>query len=365
MTSNVLDVLISPTTRCNLRCRYCYVDQTSTSDKADMSLDELEASYRWLTEYVKIVGADTIRFTWFGGEPLLLGANFLEQAVSRQKIFADNGIGCINTIQTNLTLVNDAYARLFKEVFDEVGFSLDVGSNWRIFPDGSTSNSRVADRVGFLKAAGVPLGAVCTLTRENSGMADRIYRYFKALDVNFKVNRAASSPAMSKDGLLLSVSEYEKEVIDLFGVYLGDPHPTIRFDNLSLMVRAWLMGQTYVCTDTECPELYIAIEAKGRVLSRCRFKGEFGNYLVDSPEKVVARFRHMAFRPQRRGACVSCEFWDKVCRGPCFGEADCDCNESDCGYRTEVTAGLWQYVKNMLEAKGLQFGCKANPRGVS
>lgn len=364
MTRNVLDVLISPTTRCNLRCRYCYVDQTSDSATADMSIDELEASYHWLAEYAKIVGVNTIRITWFGGEPLLLGINFLEQAIACQQVFTENEIVCINTIQTNLTLVNNVYAQLFKESFDEVGFSLDIGSNWRTFPDGSSSNSCVKGKVEIMKAAGVPLGAVCTLTRENAGMAERIYQYFKTLAVNFKVNRAASSTAMRRDGFLLSVREYEKEVIDLFEVYIGDAHPTIRFDNLSLMVRAWLMGQTYICTDTEHPELYIAIEAKGRVLSRCRFRGVFGNYLVDSPEKVLSRFQHIAFHPKKQDGCVSCDFWGKVCRGPCFGEPNCDCNRSDCGYRTEVTAGLWRYVKNMLEDKGLQFGCKAQLRGV-
>lgn len=362
--SSVLDVLISPTTRCNLRCRYCYVNQDAASACADMNIDDLRAAYRWLSEYAKIVGVNTVRITWFGGEPLLLGVGFLELAVAGQRIFAENGINCVNTIQTNLTLVNDEHARLFKESFDEVGFSLDFGSGWRVFPNGASSLGCVEEKVRVMKAAGVPIGAVCTLTRANSGMANRIYQYFKSIGVNFKVNRAASSPDMAKAGLLLSVSEYEREVIDICDEYLADECPTIRFDNLSLMIRAWLTAQTYVCTDTERPECYIAIEARGRVLSRCRFRGEFGNYHRDPPQSVVSRFRRVAFRPQRPNACATCEFWGKVCRGPCFGEQNCDCNGSDCGYRTEVTAGLWRYVRELLDVKGLSFGCKASRQGV-
>ena len=362
--NSVLDVLISPTTRCNLRCRYCYVNQDADPACADMNVDDFMVAYRWLSEYAKIVGANTIRITWFGGEPLLLGFGFLERAVACQRIFKESGIKCVNTIQTNLTLVNDVHARLLRESFDEVGFSLDFGSSWRVFPNGASSLERVEEKVRVMKEAGVPLGAVCTLTRANSGMASRMYQYFKSLAVNFKVNRAASSPAMAKDGLILSVSEYEKEVIDLCGEYLADKCPTIRFDNLSLMIKAWLTAQTYVCTDTEHPEHYIGIEARGRVLSRCRFRGEFGNYHRDSPQSVVSRFQRIAFRPRRPDACGTCEFWGKVCRGPCLGEPNCDCSGSDCGYRTEVTAGLWRYVRELLDAKGFSFGCKASRQGV-
>jgi sulfatase maturation enzyme AslB (radical SAM superfamily) len=322
-----------------------------------MTLEDVDRAYVWLCKYASLLKVNKIRFTWFGGEPLLLGHQWLSKALESQQIFANKEILVINTIQTNLSLVSDEIVALFCRYFNGVGCSLDYGSHWRVFPDGTLSTPCVEKRIFELKKSKIPIGAVCTLTQMNAKCLHEMYYYFKSIGVDFKVNRAASSPTMAKQGLLLSVHEYEKVVMSLCDIYLADKSPTIKFDNLTMMMSAYLLGKKYFCTDASKPEYFIGVEANGRVMSRCRFRGVMGDYDVDAPETVYEKFRKMAFVPQAPGGCAKCEFKGKVCDGPCFGEPDVDCLASDCGYRTEVTCGLWSYVKAILEQRGIKYGC--------
>ena len=359
---DTLDVLLSPTTRCNLRCRYCYVDRTTPADVADMSLSDISAAFAWLRKYACVLGAKRIRFTWFGGEPLLLGGDFLAAALEMQEKCLD-GFKVLNNIQSNLTVNVKPCIPLFKRCFDgHVGFSMDNADGFRIFHDGGRTRDVVERNVKVLQSVGISTGAVCTLLRCDIGKSHEIYRYFKDLGVVFRVNRAASSPQLAEAGLLLSVSEYETIVKEITECYLNDPSPTISFHNFDMMVTSYLTGSAVLCVDTEHPEQYIGLEANGRIMSRCRFKPAMGNYGADSAQQVFDRFRSLATPHSRPDRCSECEFWGKVCLGGCIGEPCCDCMASDCGYRTEVTCELWRFVAGVLKTRGLEYGSEDRSR---
>lgn len=357
MTPSLLDVLISPTTRCNLRCRYCYVDDSCAGRERDMSLSDIAAAYRWLRTYAHEIKTSVIRFTWFGGEPTLKGAAFLKSALDAQRNeFPD--IEIANTIQTNLTLVGEDWLPVFKEYFPSgVGGSFDFCETWRTFANGSPTRSCAEKNIRYLLLNGVKVGVVCTLTRDDIGHASEIYRYFKGLGVSFRVNRAASYPALRETGRQLTVEEYDDLANQIAEVYLSDPQPTIDFRNTSLMASAWLQGKPVRCIDVRHPEFFIGLEGGGRVTSRCRFVPSVGNYLNQSPGELVKLFRSMATAPTRPGECVDCAYWGDLCQGGCIGEPSCDCLSSDCGYRTETTCGTWRFIEEYLLARGYSRGC--------
>ncbi|MBR3776026.1 MAG: radical SAM protein [Kiritimatiellae bacterium] len=361
---DILDVLISPTTRCNLRCRYCYVDKTTPASVADMSLDDISAALAWLRNYACLLNSKHIRVTWFGGEPLLLGYDYLRDALSIQSEVL-SGFSVVNSIQTNLTVDVKPFVPLFKRYFhNHVGFSVDYATGFRVFTNGGDSRSLVERNVKMLQGNGVSLGAVCTLLRSDIGKSSDIYAYFKKLGVLFRVNRAASSAFLKQAGLLLSVTEYENLVMEIADCYLNDPVPSIGFHNVDMMVASYLSGSAVLCVDTEFPEYYIGLEANGRITSRCRFVPTLGDYKHETPQKVLARIKLMAYPHKKPAECADCEFFGKVCIGGCAGESNCSCFGSDCGYRTEVTCGLWKYVQRLMAGRGLDYGSLPVDKGV-
>lgn len=358
--TRTLEILLSPTTRCNLRCRYCYVDQSLSVKETDLSISDIKDIYRWLASYAKIIDVDRIRFTWFGGEPLLPGVRFLDTALRLQREHFSS-FEIINSMQSNLTLLDDGLIPLLKTYFhSSISASIDFGGDCRVFSNGKDSTTVVERNIVNLVSAGISVGAVCTLTRRNLGKCTEIYAYFKRLGTAFRVNRAAGIQLSENE--LITVAEYNEAVKSLFDIYLSDPSPTVEFFNFTTMARLFLLGQSTVCVDTEKPFLYLGFEAQGRITSRCRFTDPLGNYRTDTPEDFYRKCLRSATPHATPSRCTNCEFFERTCQGGCFGEKGLDCYDSDCGYRTETTQVLWRYVQGYLQKQGLHLGEAANKK---
>lgn len=108
---------------CNLACGYCYYPQGETPVRK--MGDEMLT--RFIRRYIDAqpTGAREINFVWQGGEPLLAGLRFYKKALAIQQRFAPPGVTISNSLQTNATLINDAWCRLFREHNFTLGVSLE------------------------------------------------------------------------------------------------------------------------------------------------------------------------------------------------------------------------------------------------
>jgi uncharacterized protein len=108
---------------CNLACRYCYYPQDETPVK---KMDEARLE-QFIRRYIAAqpASAREINFVWQGGEPLLAGLSFYKKAIALQQRYAPAGVTISNSLQTNGTLINDAWCRLFREHRFIVGVSLE------------------------------------------------------------------------------------------------------------------------------------------------------------------------------------------------------------------------------------------------
>ncbi|MDO4627621.1 MAG: 4Fe-4S cluster-binding domain-containing protein [Planctomycetia bacterium] len=70
-----------PTNQCNLRCTYCYAENLKSLNPKTMTLQEAKEVFDWVLKYCKEYNFDKLSVTWHGGEPLLPGAEFMEQCV--------------------------------------------------------------------------------------------------------------------------------------------------------------------------------------------------------------------------------------------------------------------------------------------
>jgi radical SAM/SPASM domain FxsB family protein len=115
--------------RCNINCDYCYVfnsaDLRARDLPARMGLDVVEVMADRVEEYATAQQLDTIHFVFHGGEPLLLGMRQMERILSPLDCRLGHTLSPTYTVQTNGTLLSDAWLDLFEEHGVSVGVSLD------------------------------------------------------------------------------------------------------------------------------------------------------------------------------------------------------------------------------------------------
>ena len=97
---------------CNLDCHYCYYLDKAVQYGGRQAVMSDELLELYVKQYICANEVDTVQFCWHGGEPLLLGVDFYRRAMEFQRKYAD-GKRIENTLQTNGTLVDEAWCDLF------------------------------------------------------------------------------------------------------------------------------------------------------------------------------------------------------------------------------------------------------------
>lgn len=134
------------TLRCNLKCKYCYINQRDL----DMSFDTLKKA---LDLFLNSSGLNK-RIIFVGGEPLL-NYNLIKSAVNyinQLKINSKKKI--ITILNTNGTIMNDEIFEFFKDI-DFISISLDgvkeTQDKNRLFKDDSSSFNIILKNINHLK----------------------------------------------------------------------------------------------------------------------------------------------------------------------------------------------------------------------
>ncbi len=168
---------------CNLDCAYCYyLDKSALYGGREprMSMDTLEGVTR---AYIEANDVPEVQFVWHGGEPLLLGLDFFRKAVQFQRKYA-GGKTVFNSIQTNGTLLDAAWARFFRENNFLVGLSLDgpedIHDRYRTDRGGAPTFRKVTDGLRILREEGVPFNTLTTVSRAGEGRGAEVYQFLKA-----------------------------------------------------------------------------------------------------------------------------------------------------------------------------------------
>ena len=111
--------LLSLTEKCNLRCTYCYYNESQNERCADMSDEVREASLRYILNKTIEFKQDFIAITFFGGEPLLRfdairkSVDYLKGLVEKRRAELPENFELKFCINTNGTLLN-------KEILDYI-----------------------------------------------------------------------------------------------------------------------------------------------------------------------------------------------------------------------------------------------------
>lgn len=112
---------------CNLNCEHCFIP--SNPKRINEQLYENNGITELLLNYGKVNTGDKLYLQWHGGEPTLLGVNYLQNAI--EKVLSDKRFDYINGIQTNLINFDkdtEKWVSLYKKYFNStIGVSWDYG----------------------------------------------------------------------------------------------------------------------------------------------------------------------------------------------------------------------------------------------
>lgn len=113
---------------CNIDCTYCYylskqdLLEYKKGCSPQMPFDQLES---YIKQYIEQQNTPEIIFTWQGGEPTMLGLDYFKEVVRLQAKYAPKGVLISNDLQTNGTLLNDAWCYFLSKHNFLVGLSID------------------------------------------------------------------------------------------------------------------------------------------------------------------------------------------------------------------------------------------------
>lgn len=188
MLENIQEIILKVTRDCNLRCQYCYIPNKDRYCGERMSFQTFKNLIAQILKdrgHNKIQASQTpLNIVFHGGEPTLLGLKKTQQFIN----YARSQIPNITfSMQTNLTLLNEKWARLFKNNKISPGVSLDgIQSKENEL---RKYGYNFLDKICLLKKRKVNFGILMVLTRNNIANYAKNLREFKSFfGKGFKAN---------------------------------------------------------------------------------------------------------------------------------------------------------------------------------
>jgi len=306
---------------CNLACQYCYYSAGSPdSGSGPRMTDKILETYILL--HIQAHPGPLVRFSWHGGEPTLAGLDFFKRALGFQKKHQPDHILIQNGIQTNGTLLDEAWCAFFKEAGFSVGLSLDgpqhLHDQSRLTRSGQGTHSRVMQGLALLKTYRIPHDILCVVHHHNVDHPLEVYGFFKAMGAAYigflPVVNESNSVDPEKFGAFLCAVFDEWKAHDIGRIRIQIIEETL----------AAAMGRDHsLCVfRKECGEIPV-VEANGDVYPCDHFvRPEFklGNLNALSLETLMGRDSLRAFGRQKHTGlphlCRTCEVLT-FCNGGC------------------------------------------------
>ena len=172
-------LVLQPTPFCNIDCSYCYLPQRD--DRSRMALATVrQAAGRLLED--SLVG-DELTVVWHAGEPLVLPPRWYAEAFAAVAQVLP-GVTVTHAMQSNATLIDDAWCRFFLQHGVAVGVSVDgpaaLHDAHRRTRRGGGTHAQVQRGMARLRAHGVPFHAIAVVGAATLADPDAFYDWFAA-----------------------------------------------------------------------------------------------------------------------------------------------------------------------------------------
>jgi uncharacterized protein len=349
-------LLAKPTgATCNLDCKYCFFlskEALYPSSKFRMS-DEVLESY--LRELFAAHRAPDVTIAWQGGEPTLMGLDFFKRAAEVERRYRKPGMRVERTIQTNGTLLDDAWCEFFREHDYLVGLSLDgpreLHDAYRVDKGGGPTFERVMRAVELLKRHEVQFNILTTVHAANADHPLEVYRFLRdevgaryiqlipiveratpdllpLANEGWGARRGAQRPLYQQQGELVTERSVHPEqwgrfLIAIFDEWVRRDVGTVFFQLFESALASWLGLPPSLCVFAETCGGALALEHNGDLYSCDHFvepAHKLGNLAELPMIEMVGSEQQRAFGNAKRDSlpryCLECPV-RFACHGEC------------------------------------------------
>jgi uncharacterized protein len=180
-----LHVMVKPTgALCNLDCAYCYyISKEHLLGKPEQWRIDDAVLETFIRQYFEGQNFKEVVFSWQGGEPTLLGLDFFKKVVALEKKYCPPHVRCENDLQTNGTLLDNAWCEFLHDENFLVGLSIDgpktLHDAYRKDKAGDGSFDRVFRAAGLLIKHKVNFATLSCVNRVTAKHPLEVYRFLR------------------------------------------------------------------------------------------------------------------------------------------------------------------------------------------
>jgi uncharacterized protein len=314
---------------CNLGCAYCYyLSKYGLYPGSDFCMSD-EVLESFTRQYIAAQRVPEVTFGWQGGEPLLMGLDFFRRAVALQDKHRKPGMRVVNALQTNGTLLDDAWCRFFREHDFLVGLSLDgpreAHDAYRADKGGRPTFDRVMAGLALLREHGVEFNILATVHAANADRPIEVYRFLRdEVDARF----IQFIPIVQREGGGVSArsvvaEQFGRFLIAVFDEWVRRDVGRVFVQIFDVALAAWVGAPPGLCVFDETCGNALVLEHNGDLYACDHFVDphyRLGNILQTPLVDLVGSERQRRFGLDKRDAlpetCRVCEV-RFVCNGGC------------------------------------------------
>lgn len=355
--------LIKPTNNCNLRCKYCFIDNNIKSSSQIMPIDIAKKAIDQIAKFILSPHntSNKCSILWHGGEPLFWGASKYRAILCYMHETYPN-VAWKNSIQTNLTLITDEHIQVFKEFSVNISTSMDgyreLHDLNRVTANGNATHLVIVDKLHILAENNIRSGLIVVLNRTNIDKIIEIYNYYKEHNQGFRVNPLIDTGEASKNSDLSITPELYAATMKRFFDYWINDENAVPVHNFIEWTSSLVTMITSSCSCVEnCQNQFTVIEPNGDISVCDRLCGNvdyiYGNIMKDDLYEVFTKkqkvFEHRS-KILKMHDCKDCKYWD-ICYGGCPAESKGGLNDINqkfkyCEAYKEIYQHIEQFIKN-------------------
>jgi len=315
MGKKTCTIILKPSHNCNYHCIYCYDRFLRAKHHEILSV---ENCIKALEKTFILRNPDNFKFQviWHGGEPTLLGINYLDTVMS---YFKDKEYTIEWCMQTNGSLLNEEWFQLAKK------YDLHIGLSW----DGvSTDSTRLANqkdkKMNIFEIAmlcdkySLRVGLLMVVTPNNANTLLASYELAKKLNLSISFNPLFGENINKEDYLKMAYGQLE-----LFDYLLQQDDG--EFSRPFEWIKSFVLGEwSNLCEFTWCSNKWLGIDCNGNITQCGKPWGDdlmWGNILDDNItwEKIESSPMSKLLADigeQQWKYCKDCK-WMSVCMNGC------------------------------------------------
>lgn len=318
-------VLIKPVSAdCDERCVYCFYRRPSNpyinSSSHRMNAEVLSS---FIFQYLTI-SPEEASFCWQGGEPMLAEIDFFKKVIELQIKHGSPGQVIGNVLQTNGLLIDEEWAKFFKEYNFFLGVSLDGPEELHDPYRGKGTFKKVMEALNILRTYGMEFNILSVVSDLTVQEPDKLFDFF----LSQKLCHLQFIPCVEMDyrtGEMTSFSvkpdEYGKFLCRLFDRWYNEGMMDISIRLFDNILMAYLGQEPEICEFKKKCGCYVVLEYNGDIYP-CDFFVEkkwcLGNLMETSLEEIITNDKASRFSLLKsvHRECLECP-WNFICNYGC------------------------------------------------